>query len=139
VNRRYPERPLVGVGALIVDSGRVLLARRGKEPLKGEWTLPGGLVETGETLVQAVKREALEETALSLNVHEVAAVLDRIYPDASGRIEYHYILVDYLCSVAAGEARAGSDIDEVQWFTRDELAGLELPEFTRELILRHLQ
>jgi mutator protein MutT len=139
VNRRYPERPLVGVGALIIDSGTVLLARRGKEPLKGEWTLPGGLVETGETLVQAVKREVLEETELSIAVHEVAAVLDRIYPDASGRVEYHYILVDYLCSLASGEARAGSDIDEVKWFTREELSRIKLPEFTRELILRHLQ
>jgi 8-oxo-dGTP diphosphatase len=139
VNRRYPERPLVGVGALIVDSGKVLLARRGKEPLKGEWTLPGGLVETGETLVQAVKREVLEETALSITVHEVAAVLDRIYPDAGGRVEYHYILVDYLCSLASGEAHAGSDIDDVKWFTPDELSHIELPEFTRELILRHLQ
>jgi ADP-ribose pyrophosphatase YjhB (NUDIX family) len=139
MNRRYPERPLVGVGALIIDDGRVLLARRGKEPLKGEWTLPGGLVETGETLVEAVQREALEETALTIEVGKVAGVFDRIYPDASGRVEYHYILVDYVCSVISGSAHAGSDIDEVRWFSPEELATLELPEFTKELILRHLQ
>ena len=139
MNRRYPERPLVGVGALIIHSDKILLARRGKEPLKGEWTLPGGLVKTGETLVEAVKREVLEETALQIHVREVAGVFDRIYPDPAGRVEYHYILVDYLCSLASGAAQAGSDIDEVKWFTRDELSKVQLPEFTRELILRHLQ
>jgi 8-oxo-dGTP diphosphatase len=130
---------LIGVGALIVHAGKVLLAKRGKPPLQGDWTLPGGLVETGETLVNAVKREVLEETALSINVGEVAGVFDRIYPDADGKVEYHYVLVDYLCSVASGNARAGSDIDDVRWFTRQEIETLSLPEFTRDLILRHLQ
>lgn len=139
MSRRYPARPLVGVGALIIDLGKVLLARRGKEPLKGEWTLPGGLVETGETLVDAVKREALEETALTIAVRELAGVFDRIYRDATGRVEYHYILVDYVCAVTSGDARAGSDIDEVRWFSREELRTLQLPEFTKDLILRHLQ
>jgi 8-oxo-dGTP diphosphatase len=139
MSRRYPERPLVGVGALIIDAGNVLLARRGNEPLKGEWTLPGGLVETGETLVHAVQREAFEETALAVEVREVAGVFDRIYPDATGGVEYHYVLVDYLCSVSSGHARAGSDIDEVRWFSREEVNMLELPELTKDLILRHLQ
>jgi 8-oxo-dGTP diphosphatase len=139
VNRRYPERPLIGVGALIVQDGKVLLAKRGKPPLQGDWTLPGGLVETGETLVDAVKREVLEETALSIDIGDVAGVFDRIYPDAEGKVEYHYVLIDYLCSVARGDAVAGSDIDEVRWFTRQELETLRLPEFTRDLILRHLQ
>ena len=139
MNRRYPERPLIGVGAVIIQGGKVLLAKRGKPPLQGDWTLPGGLVETGETLVDAVKREVLEETALSIEVGEVAGVFDRIYPDANGKVEYHYVLIDYLCSVRSGKASANSDIDEVRWFTRQEIETLSLPEFTRDLILRHLQ
>jgi mutator protein MutT len=139
VNRRYPDRPIVGVGALIVQHDRVLLVRRASEPLKGEWSLPGGLVETGETLVAALKRELLEETGLSIEVGEVIAVLDRIYPDAEGRPEYHYVLIDYLCRIQSGEPHPGSDVDRAEWFTRQQLESLQIQPFTRDLIMRHLQ
>jgi mutator protein MutT len=139
VNRRYPDRPIVGVGALIVQHDRVLLVRRASEPLKGEWSLPGGVVETGETLVAALKRELLEETGLSIEVGEVIAVLDRIYPDAEGRPEYHYVLIDYLCRIQSGEPHPGSDVDRAEWFTRQQLESLQIQPFTRDLIMRHLQ
>jgi ADP-ribose pyrophosphatase YjhB (NUDIX family) len=140
VNRHYPDRPFVSVGALVIDDGRALLIRRGKEPLKGEWSVPGGAVEIGETLAAAVRRELLEETGLEAEVGEVIGVFDRIYPDANGRTEYHYVLVDFLCRLTGGEAQAAGDVDAAQWFTRAELEALEpIQAFLKALILRHLQ
>ena len=139
MSRRYPDRPLVGVGALIMRDGKVLLVRRATEPLKGEWSLPGGLVEVGETLQAAVAREVKEETGLTVEVAQVAAVIDRIYPDPAGKVEYHYILIDYLCHGDSADARPGSDVDAVAWCTREQLEALQIQQFTREIIVRHLQ
>src|SRR5579862_6341980 len=97
--RTYPERPIVGVGAVILDSGRVLLVKRAHEPLKGEWSLPGGAVDVGETLEAAVAREILEETGLMVDVGPLVEVVQRITRDADGRIEYHFVIVDYACRV----------------------------------------
>ena len=137
-NRSYPDRPIVGVGALIVEDGRILLVRRGKEPLKGDWSLPGGVQETGETLAEAVRREVREETGLEIEPQSVAIVFDRIIRDAQGRAEYHYVLVDYLCKRLSGELRPGDDVDDARWVSRAELESYEIVPYTREIILKHL-
>jgi 8-oxo-dGTP diphosphatase len=116
--RRHPERPIVAVGAVIVDAGRVLLVRRGQEPLKGEWSLPGGAVESGETLAAALAREVREETCLDVVVGAIVEVLESIRRDADGRAEYHYIIIDYACRVRSGTSKAaacGSDAVDVAW------------------------
>src|SRR3954465_732169 len=101
-DRRYPRRPLVGIGALIFHRGRILMAQRGKDPLKGWWSLPGGAVETGETLDQAVRREVLEETGLIIEPVRMFEVFERIMRDAAGAPEYHFVLLDYVCKVTGG-------------------------------------
>src|ERR1700724_2239976 len=115
-SREYPERPMVGVGGVIIDDGRALLIRRGTEPLLGEWSIPGGTLELGETLEEGVARELLEETGLEVRVLELIEVFDRIYLESTaGAAEgkkgprFHYVIVDYLCERLAGEAVAGSD------------------------------
>jgi mutator protein MutT len=116
--RTYPDRPIVAVGAVILDGDRVLLVQRGQEPLKGEWSLPGGVVEIGETLEAALAREVREETSLDVVVGPVVEVLDSIRRDASGRAEYHYIIIDYICQVRAGTPTAasrGTDAADVRW------------------------
>ncbi len=121
--RRFPERPVVGIGAVVLDErGRVLLVRRAHAPLKGEWSLPGGAVEVGETLEEAVAREVLEETGLVVDVGPVVEVLDRIDRTPDGRVEYHFVIVDYLCRARSGDAVCGSDADAVQWVARPDLA-----------------
>ncbi|MGA2889783.1 MAG: NUDIX domain-containing protein [Terracidiphilus sp.] len=119
MQREFPSAPLVGVGAVVVDQGRVLLVRRVHEPLKGHWSLPGGLLELGEGLIDGVKREVKEETGLIVEPVELIEVLDRIHRDAE-RIRYHYVIADYLCRVADGALRAASDADEVRWVERAE-------------------
>jgi 8-oxo-dGTP diphosphatase len=128
MNREYPDRPIVGVGAVIIAERRVLLARRAQAPLMGRWSLPGGAVELGETLRQATEREALEETGLVIKAGEVLEVLDRIIPGKNGRPQYHYVLVDFLCQPVAGELHAGGDVSEVAWADKDELAEFQLEE-----------
>lgn len=119
--RQYPDRPIVGVGAIIIHENRVLLVRRANAPLKGQWSLPGGGVEVGETLVAAVTREVLEETGLEVRVGPVLEVLDRIHPDDDGRVEYHFVLIDYLCHVVGGSAAARTDASEIRWVSAGEL------------------
>jgi 8-oxo-dGTP diphosphatase len=122
LRREYPEAPIIGVGAVAIEGGKVLLVRRGHEPLKGEWSLPGGALELGETLQQGVVREVLEETGLIVEPLGMVEVLDRISQDEpSGRIRYHYVLVDFLCRVTGGTLSGGSDADEARWVTLEEL------------------
>jgi 8-oxo-dGTP diphosphatase len=119
IRREYPAAPLVGVGAVIVNNGLVLLVRRGSEPLKGHWTLPGGALEVGETLTEGVAREVREETGLMVEPVELVEVLDRIHRE-DGKVRYHYVILDYLCRVTGGELRAGSDADAARWVERAE-------------------
>jgi ADP-ribose pyrophosphatase YjhB (NUDIX family) len=119
MEREFPMAPLVGVGAVIVDAGRVLVVRRGTEPLKGEWSLPGGLVELGESVVGGVIREVREETGLTVEAVELIELLDRIHREGE-RVRYHYVIADYLCRVTGGRLQAASDADAVRWVERAE-------------------
>lgn len=134
MKREYPDRPIVGVGAVIVDHGRVLLVRRARAPLLGRWSLPGGVVELGETLREAAEREALEETGSVVRAGKVLEVLDRIIPGEDGRLQYHYVLVDFLCEWLEGGVRAGGDVSEVTWAEEDELTKFELEELAIAVI-----
>lgn len=138
MKREYPESPLVGVGAVIVENGRVLLICRGQAPLLGEWSLPGGVLECGETLRDAAMREAREETGLTVGVEEMLGVYERVIRDDEGRIRYHYVLIDFLCRPVAGELKAGSDAAEVAWFSRDELPALKLAYDANDVVLKGL-
>jgi mutator protein MutT len=134
MQRRYPERPLVGVGAVVIDRGRVLLVKRANQPLRGEWSIPGGMLEAGETLESAVCRELKEETGLDAVAEERIDIIERILRDDQGRVEYHYVLHDYTCRVVSGELRASSDASEARWFSQDELDALKLAPATRAVI-----
>ena len=134
MKRSYPDHPIIGVGAVIIDGGRVLLVRRESEPLKGEWSIPGGMLELGEKLRDGIRREVLEETGLVVEPGEVLDVFDSIFTDSEGRTEYHYVLIDYLCRPISGEAKAGTDVSEVRWVSEDELPAMGLRELTEQVI-----
>ena len=119
MQREFPLAPLVGVGAVVVDGGRVLLVRRGSEPLRGQWSLPGGMLELGETITDGVVREVREETGLIVEPLELIELLDRIHR-AGERVQYHYVIADYLCRVAGGQLQAASDADAAKWVERAE-------------------
>ncbi len=134
--RSYPEAPLGGVAGVVVHEGRVLLIKRGKEPGKGEWNLPGGLVEVGETLKEAVAREVKEETGLRVAVGDLVMVGDRIIRDEKRRVRYHYVLLDYLCMVESGELKPASDAEDACWVTPRQLEEIDLPEPVRHVLKR---
>jgi mutator protein MutT len=135
-DRRYPQRPLIGVGAIIIKRGRILMAQRGKEPLKGWWSLPGGALEIGESLKDAVCREVREETGLEVRPTRMFEIFERIMPDAEGVPEYHFVLIDYLCRITGGEMCAGDDVCSVEWFARHDLKKLQITEGTLKVIER---
>ncbi len=123
MQREFPSSPILAVGAVVVDAGRVLLVRRGREPLKGQWSLPGGAIELGESLAQGVVREVREETGLDVEPVELIELLDRIHRESgreNSRIRFHYVIADYLCRVTGGTLRAASDAAEVRWAERAE-------------------
>lgn len=123
LQREFPEAPIVGVGAVVVDRKRVLLVQRGHEPSKGKWSLPGGILELGESLEQGVAREVLEETGLVVETIELVELIDRIQrvSESTGeRVRYHYVIADYLCRVVGGALQAASDADGVRWVERAE-------------------
>jgi 8-oxo-dGTP diphosphatase len=134
MKRDYPERPIIGVGAVIIRADRVLLVRRATEPLKGEWSVPGGVLELGEKLRDGIRREVLEETGLEVEPGEVLDVFDSIFRDEQGRTQYHYVLIDYRCRLLLGEAKAGSDVSEVRWVQEVELAAMRLRDSIEQVV-----
>jgi mutator protein MutT len=118
----YPTAPVVGVGGVVIDGDRVLLIRRAHPPRQGEWSLPGGKVELGEELEDAVRRELREETGLEVTVGRLVELFDRVHRDEAGRVRYHFVIADYLCGRAGGALRPGDDASDVAWVTRQELA-----------------
>lgn len=129
-----PDRPYVGVGGVVLIEGRVVLIRRGKEPLRGRWVIPGGTVELGETLEDALVREMQEETGILVRPREVVLVFDRIQREGPS-VEYHYVIIDYACDYVSGGLRAGSDADEVALVAPDELGRYDLPPQALDLVL----
>src|SRR5579885_3143401 len=134
--REYPERPVAAVGGIIIDRGKVLLIRRGQPPLLGQWSIPGGAVETGAHLNEALRREILEETGLVVEGLGLIEALDRITYDEAGGVRFHYVLLDYLCRVTGGELRALTDASEVCWAARSELPAYALQPETLRVIER---
>jgi 8-oxo-dGTP diphosphatase len=136
MKRNYPDQPIVGVGAIVFREDEVLLVRRGKEPAYGEWSLPGGAVELGETLVEALRRELREETGIEVEILGLSACLERIFPDEEGKISYHYVLLDFLCRYAGGEPRPGSDVLELRFTPLSFLEPFQLTSLARDVITR---
>jgi 8-oxo-dGTP diphosphatase len=146
MKREFPESPLVGVGAVIVgkasdggpEASRVLLIRRGQAPLLGEWSLPGGVLECGESLREAAIREAREETGLQVEAVEMLGVYERVIRSDDGRVRYHYVLIDFLCRPLGGVLKAASDAADVRWFTREELPALNLANDANDVVRKGL-
>ena len=134
--REYPEHPVVGVGVVVLQGDKVLLIQRGKDPNKGQWSIPGGKQQLGETIVQAVHRELLEETSVKIQQPSLLSVVDVIIPDDQGEIQYHYTLVDYQAEWLSGECHSGDDADAVKWVNFDELNLVGLLDITRDIILK---
>ena len=132
--RRYPERPIVGVGAVVLDGGRVLLVKRAHEPLKDHWTLPGGAVDVGETLEAAVAREIREETCLDVEVGPLVEVVTRMTRDDDRRVEYHFVIVEYLCRPIGGTLACASDAAAAEWVSVDDLDRFSVGETARAVI-----
>ena len=135
-NREYPERPFVGVGVVVLRGDEVLLVQRGKAPNKGQWSIPGGKQRLGETVMQAVHRELLEETGVKIKQAALLDVVDVIMQDDNGKIQYHYTLVDYQAEWLSGECRSGDDADAVKWISFNELNSVGLLAKTRDIILK---
>jgi 8-oxo-dGTP diphosphatase len=125
-NRKYPSRPILGVGGIVIREGCVLLVRRGKPPLEGAWSIPGGMLEIGETAHEAVARELAEETGIEARVLELVEIFENVALDESGRVQYHFVILDYLCEYAGGTAEAGSDASEAAWVKESDLCGYPL-------------
>jgi len=134
--REYPERPLVGVGGVIIAGGRTLLIRRGGPPLEGQWSIPGGMLELGETIEEGVRRELAEETGIEVRVLDLIEVFERVIPGEGGRTRYNFVILDYLCEMVSGEARAASDVIDVAWAREEELEKFELTVIATRVIRR---
>jgi 8-oxo-dGTP diphosphatase len=139
LSRRYPPHPLLGVGAIIFDRDTVLLVERAGEPLKGWWSIPGGLVETGESLEAAVHREVLEETGLVIEILSRFDLFERVMRDAEGRAEYHYVLVDYICRVTGGSPQPADDVSRLEWVPCARLAEYPITPGTAAAVERAYQ
>lgn len=136
MKREFPDQPLVGVGAIIIRDERVVLVKRAHPPIQGQWSIPGGVLEVGELVREAAVREAREETGLIVEPGALLGVYDRVLRDAEKRVQYHYVLIDFLCRPIGGKLFAASDAAEVRWFTREELPALKLAEDTQDVICK---
>jgi ADP-ribose pyrophosphatase YjhB (NUDIX family) len=141
--REYPDRPVVGVGGVVIENGCALLIKRGSEPLLGQWSIPGGTLELGESLQEGVARELLEETGMEVEVLDMIEAFDRIFLDPAApnaedrsRPKYHYVIVDYLCERLAGEAQAGSDVTEIAYAAEDDLEKFHLTSTATRVLRR---
>jgi 8-oxo-dGTP diphosphatase len=139
MKREFPEQPIIGVGAIIIEpdrtkDARVVLVKRAHPPLQAQWSIPGGVLEVGELVRAAAVREAREETGLIVETSDLLGVYDRILRNPEQRVQYHYVLIDFLCRPLGGELKAASDAAEVRWFTREELPALKLAEDTQDVI-----
>src|SRR5215469_1084478 len=134
MKREFPELPLVGIGAIIIEGDRVLLVRRAHPPLQAQWSIPAGVLEVAEFVREAAIREVREETGLIVEPGELLGVYDRVLRNQAQRVQYHYVLIDFLCRPVGGELCAASDAEEVRWFKREELPPLKLAEDTEDVI-----
>jgi mutator protein MutT len=139
VNRLYPKQPLVGIGAVVLINGKILLEKRKNNPGKGKWSIPGGLVDLGESVEQTVIREVMEETRLEVENPQLIDVVDNITLDTNRRIKYHFVIVDYLVRVKSGEPVASSDAEELRWVAFDEVEKYDLTKTFREFFERNKQ
>ncbi len=134
MSREYPNQPVVGVAAVVLRGAQVLLVRRGREPAKGTWGLPGGVLELGETLIEGVRREVMEECAVEIEVGPVVGVFEPMQRDPDGRLRYHYVVIDLLARHLAGEPQASDDADDAQWIGLDQIDNLPMQPETRTII-----
>jgi 8-oxo-dGTP diphosphatase len=137
LKREYPSQPIVGVGAIIVQEGKILLAKRGSEPGKGKWSVPGGLVELGEKLGKAVVREVKEETSLDVEVIRLIDAIDNIIPDSNGKLRFHFVILDYLTKLKGGTLQSSSDVLDTHWVRIDEAEDYDLTNTFREFLKRN--
>lgn len=126
MKRLYPDQPVVGIGAVIIKEGKIALIKRGNEPARGKWTIPGGLVELGESIEDAVIRETLEETGLTVENPRLIDVVSNVDLDEKGKVKYHYVIIDYSVHVKEGTAAASSDAAELQWVPLDKVESYDL-------------
>ena len=134
--REYPDQPVVGVGGVVIENGRAVLIRRGGPPLQGEWSIPGGTLELGETLIEGVRRELREETGLTVEVLELIEVFDRIFPGNDGRPQYHFVILDYLCRATGGTLKAGGDVTDVAQVREEALERYRLTTAATRVLKR---
>lgn len=135
-NREYPARPIVGVGGVTIREGHALIMRRAYEPLKGQWSIPGGGLDVGEMIVEGVRREVEEETGIQVRVLEQIETFERILRDGEGRVQYHYVILDYLCEQVGGELRVGGDATDAAWVAENGLGSYALSESATRVILK---
>ena len=136
MQRQYPSQPLIGVGALIIHQSKLLIVKRANEPAKGLWSVPGGVVELGEQLHEALRREVREETGLEVDVERLLDAVDNIVFDAEDRIQYHYVLLDYLCRLRGGVLKAADDVHEIQWISLEALQSLPITPTLNRVIAK---
>jgi 8-oxo-dGTP diphosphatase len=139
LKREYPTQPIAGIGAVIMHDGKILLVKRGSEPGKGKWSIPGGIVELGETAKETTVREVKEETSLDVEVEDLIDVVDNLETDEKGRLRYHFVIIDYLASLKKGSLEAGSDIIEAKWVPLAQVERFDLTRTFREFFERNRQ